>query len=282
MGQTAAEEGRAQVRRYYDVNSWKFLVTGSQRALHRELWGPGVTNRSQAVHHAHALVLAELGPDDRKVLDLGCGVGAAASYLADRLPVEVVGVSISPAQIRLAERYAARAGQRPGTVRFTEADFTELPKDLADVDLAFAIESFVHADPATAFFREAARVLRPGGALVVLDDVRTGDPADPRLADFQAGWHAPSVLSVEEATHLAADAGLVLVGSRDLSPLQRLRRPRDRVIRAAQPLLRLGRGRSMWADAMVGGDALQRCHLAGVLEYRLLRFVRRTEATVLD
>ncbi len=192
MGQTAAEDGRAEVRRYYDVNSWKFLVTGSVRGLHRELWGPGVMDRRQAVHHAHALVLAELGPDERKVLDLGCGVGAAASYLADRLPLEVVGVSISPAQIRLAERYAARAGQRPGTVRFTEADFTELPKDLADVDLAFAIESFVHADPAAAFFREAARVLRPGGALVVLDDVRTGDPADPRLADFQAGWHAPA------------------------------------------------------------------------------------------
>src|SRR5688500_581392 len=123
MGQTAGEDRRAQVRRYYDVNSWKFLVTGSQRALHRELWGPGVTDRRQAVHHAHALVLAELGPDDRKVLDLGCGVGTAASYLADRLAVEVVGVSISPAQIRLAERYAARAGPRPGSVRFAEADF---------------------------------------------------------------------------------------------------------------------------------------------------------------
>ena len=155
------------------------------------------------------------------------------------------------------------------------ADYTSLPDDLAEFDLAFAIESFVHADPTAAFFREAARVLRPGAALVVIDDVRTGDPADPRLEDFRAGWHAPSVVSVEEAAALATDAGLDLVGSRDLSPLQRLRRPRDRVVHAAQPLLRLGRGRSMWADSMVGGDALQQCHLAGVLEYRLLRFVRR-------
>jgi len=155
------------------------------------------------------------------------------------------------------------------------ADFTELPSDLADVDLAFAIESFVHADPAAGFFREAARVLRPGGALVVIDDVLAGDPSDPRLDDFRNGWHAPAVISVEEAAELAADAGLDLVGSRDLSPLQRLRRPRDRFIGAAQPLLRLGRGSSMWADSMVGGDALQRLHLDGVLEYRLLRFVRR-------
>ena len=277
----ATDDGRgADVRRYYDLNTWKFLLTGSQRAIHRELWGAGVTNRGEAVHHAHALVLEELGPDDRRVLDLGCGVGTATLYLAERRPVEVVGVSISPAQVRHAERYAAQGGARPGTVRFVTADFTALPDDLAGFDLAFAIESFVHADPAAAFFREAARVLRPGGALVVIDDVRTGHPADPadrRLADFRAGWHAPSVLAVDEAAALAAAAGLDLVGSRDLSPLQRLRRPRDRFIHAAQPLLRLGRGRSMWADSMVGGDALQQCHLAGLLQYRLLRFVRRTD-----
>ena len=97
---------------------------GSQRAIHRELWGPGVTNRREAVHHAHALVLDELGPDDRRVLDLGCGVGTAALYLADRRPVEVVGISISPAQVRLADRYAAQGGPRPGSVQFRVADFT--------------------------------------------------------------------------------------------------------------------------------------------------------------
>jgi SAM-dependent methyltransferase len=275
MGAVTGDGRDASVRRYYDANTWKFLLTGSQRAIHRELWGPGVTTRAEAVHHAHALVLDELGPDDRRVLDLGCGVGTAALYLADRRPVEVVGVSISPEQVRLAQRYAGQDPPRPGRVRFVVGDFTDLAHDLAQFDLAFAIESFVHADPAGAFFREAARALRPGGALVVIDDVRTGDPADPRLAAFRAGWHAPSVLSVEEAAALATDAGLDLVGSRDLSPLQRLRRPRDRVVHAAMPLLRLGSGRSMWADSMVGGDALQQCHLAGVLQYRLLRFVRR-------
>jgi SAM-dependent methyltransferase len=278
-GGVMGDERPADVRRYYDANTWKFLLSGSQRAIHRELWGPGVTNRREAVHHAHALVLDQLRPDDRRVLDLGCGVGTAALYLADRRPVEVVGVSISPEQVRLAERYSAQGGPRLGTVRFRVADFTDLPGDLAGFDLAFAIESFVHADPAAAFFREAARVLRPGGALVVIDDVCAGDPADPRLADFRAGWHAPNVVSVDEAAGLAADAGLRLVQSDDLSALQRLRRPRDRAVAAAQPLLRLARGRSMWADSMVGGDALQRCHLDGVLEYRLLRFARTTTTT---
>ncbi len=265
----------ARVRHYYDANTWKFLLTGTQRAIHRELWGPGVTNPREAVHHAHALVLDELGPADERVLDLGCGVGTAALYLARRRPVEVVGVSISPAQIRLAERFAARSGPLRDSVRFQAADFTELPKELTGFDLAFAIESFVHADPAAAFFRGAARALRPGGVLVVIDDVRTVEESDPRLDDVRTGWHIATLLSVPEAARLAAEAGLDLVASRDLSSLQRLGRPRDRVVRAAQPMLRRLLSRSVWAAALVGGDALQRCHQQGLLEYRLLRFVRR-------
>lgn len=271
---TPNRDAAAGVRRYYDANTWKFLLTGSRRALHRELWGPGVTSRGEAVHHAHALVLDELGPDDRRVLDLGCGVGTAALYLAQRRPVDVVGVSVSPAQVRLAERYAARSGPLRGGVRFAVADYTDLPAELTGFDLAFAIESFVHAAPASAFFREAARALRPGGALVVVDDVRTGDAADPRIDDFRDGWHVSSLLTVPETATLAADAGLVLAESRDLSPMQRLGRPRDRLVRALQPVLRRARSRSAWAESMVGGDALQRCHRAGLLEYRLLRFTR--------
>jgi cyclopropane fatty-acyl-phospholipid synthase-like methyltransferase len=276
MPMTKADRAGTTVRDYYDANTSKFLLAGEERAIHRELWGPGVASRGEAVHHAHALVLDELGPGDRRVLDLGCGVGTAALYLARRRPVEVVGVSISPAQVRLADRYAARGGPRQGRVRFAVADFTDLPGDLTGFDLAFAIESFVHADPAAAFFDQAARALRPGGALVVVDDVRAGDRYDPALDDVRAGWHAPSLLSVADADALAAGAGLTLVASRDLSPLQRLGRPRDRFIHVILPLLRRVRSRSMWAQSLVGGDALQHCHRAGLLEYRMLRFERRT------
>jgi cyclopropane fatty-acyl-phospholipid synthase-like methyltransferase len=265
------------VREYYDANTWKFLLTGGHRVLHRELWAPGVANRREALQHAHGLVLGELGQDDRRVLDLGCGVGTAGLYVARERPVDVVGVSISPEQVRLARRFAARGGPLPGSVRFEVADFTALPEHLTGFDLAFAIEAFVHADPASAFLREVAGALVPGGALVVLDDFRTGDQPDGRLDDVRAGWHVTSLLTVPDVAALAREADLALESSRDLSSLQRLGRPRDRFVHTAQPVLRRLRGRSLWAQSMVGGDALQACHRAGLLEYRLLRFRRRPE-----
>jgi len=264
-----------RVRTYYDANTWKFLLTGGHRGIHRELWGPGVGSRAEAVDHVHRLVLDELPIGCRRVLDLGSGVGSTALYLARRRPVEVVGVSISDIQVRRADAFAARSEPLPGSVSFRTGDFTALPEDLAEFDLALAIESFVHADPASAFLAEAARVLRPGGALLVVDDVRVGAPDDPRLDDVRRGWHATTLVSVAEAAALGDAVGLDLVGSRDLSSYQRLGRPRDRLIRAAQPVLRRVRDRSVWAESLVGGNAIQRCHRAGLLEYRLLRFERR-------
>src|SRR3954451_21551143 len=102
---TQIEAPRPAVRDYYDANTRKFLLSGGDRAIHRELWGPGVTSSREAVNHKHALVLGELAPDDRWVLVLGCRVGAAALYIARQGTVDVVGVSISPEHVRLAERF---------------------------------------------------------------------------------------------------------------------------------------------------------------------------------
>ena len=270
---------RTSVRDYYESNTSKFLLFGAEGAIHRELWAPGVTTKAEAVHHVHALVLREIdavSPDGRaRVLDLGCGVGAADRFLVAHRPARVYGLSISPRQVTLARGWRSR-GQAAGECSFHEADFCALPPGLASelrpIDLAFAIEAFVHAPSADAFFREVANVLRPGGRLVLVDDFLTGPHDGPLIADVRAGWHMQSLLQVSRVASLAQAHGLTMLEAYDLSPFQRLGRPRDKLVHALRPLLRGASRFSPWAESLVGGDALQTCHRRGEISYQLIRF----------
>jgi SAM-dependent methyltransferase len=272
----------ARVRRYYDRNTARFQRLGEGGAsIHRAVWAPGVTTRDEAFHYVEEQALALLAdvPAPR-VVDLGCGVGGSLLHLARRRP-ELVGegVTISPAQAEVAAALIADAGLG-SRVRVREGDFLAPPDDLAGADLALSIEAFVHGPDPAGYFAAAASVLRPGGLLVVCDDVLTAAGAAAasgqarRLSEYRTGWRVASLITGEEAARHAAAAGLVAVRDDDLTPYLDLRRPRDRGIRlliAATRPLRL-RGEYWWS--LAGGDALRYCLATGLIAYRLLVFRR--------
>lgn len=142
-------------------------------AFYREIWGEHVhhgywaTGRETPEEAAQALidlVAARLGvAPGQKVCDIGCGYGATARQLAERHGLEVVGVTVSAAQARLAAARAPRQGRV--TILLQDWLTNELPA--AGFDRAYAIESSEHMPDKQRFFDEAFRVLRPGGRLAV-------------------------------------------------------------------------------------------------------------------
>jgi SAM-dependent methyltransferase len=185
-------------------------------------------------------------------------------------------VTISEAQVTLAREHVAAAGLAD-RCRFVLADFASLPPELGPVDAAYAIEALVHAPEPGRVLAEVARVLAPGGVLVVIDDVLApdADPDDPVVARFRRGWHTAGLRTAAQVAELAAAAGLVVEADRDLTPLIRLWRPRDRLIHWLQPLLRLGAARSAWFQSLVGGDALQVGLHTGRLQHRWIQLAAR-------
>jgi SAM-dependent methyltransferase len=133
-----------------------------------------------------------LGPD-RRVLEIGCGIGRIQAALSPRV-TEAYGVDISPKMIAVARR---RCAEMPN-VRFSLSS----GRDLADFpaerfDLVLAVDSFpyIHsAGPAVVatHFAEAARVLVPVGELVILHfsyrDDTNADRAEVRKLSRATGF----------------------------------------------------------------------------------------------
>ena len=266
-----------RVRRYYDNNAAAFERLGQGGAsIHRAVWGPGVRTRVQAFHYVDELILAEVGGAKPAIVDLGCGLGASLIYLAGRADMRGEGITISAAQSSRAAELIAEAGAG-GRVRVRQGDFLSVPEDLlGTADMAFSIEAFIHSPDAGRYFEQAAKTLRPGGRLVLCDDfLNSATPPDtPRgrrwMEEFRVGWHAGSLMTLDQVRDAAAAHGLRLVRDLDLTPYLELRRPRDRWISL---LVRVGgvlRPEGPYWLSLVGGNALQWALLNGLLSYRFL------------
>lgn len=272
------------VRRFYDRNTAAFVAFGQGHdvgAIHRAVWGPGVTTESAAFHFVEDEIARALetlaAPEPLHVIDLGCGVGASLTYLATRLPLRGTGVTLSPVQVRAATQRIATMGLGD-RVRVVEGSYTALPSSIGVADAAYAIESFVHGPDASRFFAEAARVIKPGGLLAVCDDIArpSPDPAAARtLARFCRGWHVHSLVTALELQRLADDAGFAHVSTTDLTPWLQLGRLRDVLIDLAMPLIAWLPLADTRLGHLDGGRALQRALKRGWLGYDLTLFTRR-------
>ncbi|NJK33711.1 MAG: methyltransferase domain-containing protein [Oscillatoriales cyanobacterium SM2_2_1] len=102
----------------------------------------------------------------QRILDLGCGVGGSALFLANYLQAEVVGVTLSPYQ---AARATIRARELGLSERVTVqvADAMDLPWGDRQFDLVWALESAEHMPDKAKFLGECQRVLRPGGQVLI-------------------------------------------------------------------------------------------------------------------
>jgi SAM-dependent methyltransferase len=206
------------------------LLALTARAEAHHFWFKGFRQFVAPVLHALAG-----GRRDLRLIDCGCGTGANLDLL--RPYGRAVGFD-------LAREGVARARGRGLAV--ARGDVTSIPFVSSAFDLASAFDVLQCVDDDVAAVREMARVVRPGGAVVV-----TLAALDVLRGDHAEAWHEVRRYTPESAAHLLRTAGLeverlsflfasvfplmlaVRVAQRVLRPFRALRGDRDIRVPAA-------------------------------------------------
>ncbi len=209
----AAPQTAAHVADHYDELDPFYRELWGEH-VHHGLWLTGRETAAAAVDalgdHVGAALAVRPGA---RLVDIGCGYGGTARRLAAALGAEVTGLTLSAVQ-------AAHAPPHPG-VTLLVCDWLANGLPDAAFDAAYAIESTEHMADKPAMLAEAARVLRPGGRLVVCAWLARDDatPWQVRhlLEPICREGAMPSLGSREDYAGWAAAAGLDAVAYEDLS-----------------------------------------------------------------
>ena len=135
-------------------------------------------------HTRGSLATAELARAARldastRVLDLGCGIGGPARYLAATFGCRVTGIDLSPAFIDAATWLTARCGLSD-RVTFQVGNALHLPSEEAAFDAVFLQHVAMNIEDRGALYAEVRRILAPAGRFVTYDLVlRNGDVLYP-------------------------------------------------------------------------------------------------------
>jgi len=224
------------------------------------------------------------GQPGERVLEVGCGSGALCRLVAPDLRPggEMVGVDLAPDMIAAARQYA-ETNPRP---RFDVASGEQLPYDHASFDAAFAARLLLHVADPLAVARAMARVVRPGGRVVLMDwDFETLAVNHPdraltrRLLNWRCDNHGGDNWSGRKLLGYAAAAGL---GNLSVLPVTTIARDETAALtgtlwRAAEVARDRGGITSEEHDAWVG--ELKRQIAAGRFLASIVYFIVRGERT---
>lgn len=193
----------------------------SHMCMHYGYWEKDTRRLRQALNMMNQKLAehANITSSDR-VLDAGCGVGGASIYLAKNIGCQAHGITLSEKQVAACRQNAVANGVSQQT-SFDRQNYLSTNFPDASFDVVWAIESVCYAYDKKDFLKEAYRVLRPGGRLVVADffsePLEPGSPEAELMDKWTDTWAIKSYAETEEFSRKAEESGFQNIVTRNVT-----------------------------------------------------------------
>jgi tocopherol O-methyltransferase len=213
---------KKQIVQYYDTcekNYRNWWDLDRSLSIHAGFWDETTPTLHDALLNENRILakIAKIQPVDH-VLDAGCGIGGSSIYLSEQIGCQVTGITLSEKQVQTATQKASERNlARPPL--FLVRDYTNSGFPDGSFDLVWAIESVCHAEDKSLFVKEAYRLLKPGGRLIVADGFNVRNqykPSEKRILDkAMNGWAVDTMESIPNFEGYLQQTGFKNISKQD-------------------------------------------------------------------
>lgn len=213
-GRDAAMQCEALVQQHYRVAGLLAAIEQGLKAAGKNLDSITVDDLApvDAFHSrgreatVELAALAPLSASDR-VIDIGCGLGGTARFLAARFACCVAGIDLAVDYVEVGQELTRRAGLSD-RVFLHQGTALALPFDDQSFDLAWTEHAQMNIPDKARFYSEIARVLKPGGRLCFHDIFRGQGEAPSYPMPWAEDQTISALATIEEARQAMGQAGL--------------------------------------------------------------------------